>query len=63
MPDSREVAARIIHLIFHEPHIDADTQLEEIHLLEAVADIVDEALDEQDRYSRAEAEHEWEEPL
>ena len=56
MPDSREVAAKIIHLVFHEPHIDADTQLEEIHLLESIADIVDEALEEQERYTRRECE-------
>lgn len=56
MPDSREVAAKIIHLVFHEPHIDADTHLEEIHLLESIADIVDEALEEQERYTRRECE-------
>jgi len=59
MPDSREVAARIIHLIFHEPRIDADTPLEEIHLLESIADIIDEALDEQERDTWAEAEAEF----
>jgi len=59
MPDSREVAAQIIHLVFHEPRIDADTQLEEIHLLESVADIIDEALDEQERDAWAEAEAEF----
>ena len=56
MPDSRKVAALIIHLIFHQPHIDADTPLEEVHLLESIADIVDEALDEQERYTRLECE-------
>ncbi len=57
MPDSRKVAALIIDLIFHQPHIDADTQLEEVHLLESIADIVDEALDEQERYTRLECEN------
>lgn len=43
MPDSREVAAEIIDLIFHEPRIDEGTPLEEVHLLESIADILDEA--------------------
>ena len=49
MPDSRETAAKIIELIFHTPHIDADTQLEEIHLLEQIADILDEDFEEYER--------------
>ena len=56
MPDSREVAGRIIQLIFHEPRIDAGTSYEEIHLLESVADIVDDALIEQERETRSECE-------
>lgn len=65
MPDSREVATRIIDLVFHQPRIDADSPLEEIHLLESIADIVDDALTEQDRESRSEAktETEWVELL
>ena len=46
MPDSREVAAEIIDLIFHEPRIDEGTPLEEVHLLESVADILDEVFRE-----------------
>ena len=46
MPDSREVAAEIIDLIFHTPHIDEGTPLEEVHLLESVADILDEVFRE-----------------
>ena len=46
MPDSREVAADIIDLIFHEPRIDEGTPLEEVHLLESIADILDEAFGE-----------------
>lgn len=42
LPDSREVAEEIIDLIFHTPHIDEGTPLEEIHLLESIADILDE---------------------
>ncbi len=45
MPNPREVAAQIIDLVFHQPRIDADTPLEEIHLQESIADIVEEALD------------------
>jgi len=57
MPDSREVATRIIDLVFHQPRIDADSPLEEIHLLESIADIVDDALTEQDRETRQECEN------
>lgn len=46
MSDSRETAARIIDLVFHTPRIDAGTPLEEIHLLESIADILDEEFDE-----------------
>jgi hypothetical protein len=46
MSDPREVAAEIIDLIFHQPHVDADTPLEEVHLLESVADILEEAFGE-----------------
>ena len=49
MPDSREVAARIIDLVFHTPHIDAGTPLEELHLLEQIADELDEAFGEYER--------------
>jgi len=49
MPDSRETAARIIDLVFHTPRIDADTPLEEIHLLESIADILEEDFDEYER--------------
>jgi hypothetical protein len=63
MPDAREVASKIIDLVFHTPRIDADSPLEEIHLLESIADIVDDALIEQDRESRAETESNWVEPL
>lgn len=59
MPDPREVASRIIDLIFHTPRIDADSPLEEIHLLESVADIVDDALIEQERETRAEVQEEY----
>jgi hypothetical protein len=45
MPDPREVAAQIYDLVFRQPRIDADTPLEEIHLQESIADIVEEALD------------------
>ena len=58
MPDSREVAGRIIDLVFHTPRIDADSPLEEIHLLESIADIVDDALIEQERETRQEVEDE-----
>lgn len=49
MPDSRETASRIIDLVFHTPRIDADTPLEEIHLLESIADILEEDFDEYER--------------
>jgi hypothetical protein len=49
MPDSREVAARIIDLVFHTEHIDAGTPLEELHLLEQIADELDEAFGEYER--------------
>ena len=49
MPDSRETASRIIDLVFHTPRIDADTPLEEIHLLEQIADILDEEFNEYER--------------
>lgn len=49
MPDSREVAAEIIDLIFHTPHIDEGTPLEEVHLLESIADILDEYFGEYER--------------
>ena len=49
MPDSRETAARIIDLVFHTPHIDLDTPLEEIHLLEQIADLLDEEFNEYER--------------
>jgi hypothetical protein len=49
MPDSREVAGRIIDLVFHTPRIDVDTPLEEIHLFESIADILDEEFDEYER--------------
>jgi hypothetical protein len=56
MPDPKEVAQQIIDLCFHAPHVDAGTYLEEIHLLESVADLIDEALDEQERETRKECE-------
>lgn len=49
MTDSREVAAEIIDLIFHTPHIDEGTPLEEVHLLESIADILDEYFGEYER--------------
>ena len=59
MPDAREVAQEIIDLVFHTPHVDEGTKLEEIHLLEAIADIVDAALIDQDRESRRDAEENY----
>ena len=56
MPDPKEVAQEIIDLVFHTPHVDEGTKVEEIHLLESIADIVDDALVEQDRESRRDAE-------
>ena len=56
MPDPREVAAQIIDLVLHQPRIDADTPLEEIHLQESIADIVEEALDEEYRSGVREGE-------
>lgn len=55
MPDAREVAQKIIDLL-KEPRIDADTPLEDLHLLEQIADIVDDALTEEYREGRAEGE-------
>jgi hypothetical protein len=49
MPDSRELAARIIDLVFHTPRIDVDTPLEEIHLLESITDLIEEEYDEYER--------------
>jgi hypothetical protein len=60
MADSKEVAQEIIDLVFHTPHVDAGTGLEEIHLLESITDIIEEALDPQERDIRNEVE--WEEP-
>ena len=40
-PDPRETAQQILD-IFREPHIDEGTELEDIHLLEAIADILEE---------------------
>lgn len=59
MPDAREVAQQIMDLVFHTPRIDANSPLEEIHLLESVADIVDDALIEQERETRAEVQEEY----
>ena len=59
MPDPKEVAQEIIDLIFHTPHVDAGTGLEEIHLLESVTDIIDEALTTTERDAWAEAEAEY----
>jgi hypothetical protein len=56
MPDPKEVAQEIIDLVFHTPHVDAGTGLEEVHLLESITDIIEEALDDQDRESRRDAE-------
>jgi hypothetical protein len=49
MSDPREVAARILDLVFHTPRIDAGTPLEEIHLQESIADILEEEFDEYER--------------
>ena len=46
MDKSREVAAEILELI-RQPHIDAGTPLEDIHLLESVANILEEHLDQE----------------
>ena len=59
MPDPKEVAQEIIDLIFHTPHVDAGTKMEEIHLLESVTDIIDEALTTTERDAWAEAEAEY----
>lgn len=45
-PDAREVAQQIIDLAYHQPHINAGTELEEIHLVESIADILEEAFNE-----------------
>jgi hypothetical protein len=60
MPDPREIAQEIIDLIFHTPHVDAGTKLEEVHLLESVADIVEEALTTAERDTWAQAREEYE---
>jgi hypothetical protein len=46
MDKAREIAEEIMAL-FRQPHIDAGTPLEDIHLVESIADIVDVALDEE----------------
>ncbi len=48
MPDPREVADQIMEL-FSAPHIDAGTPLEDIHLSEQIADILEEAFGEYER--------------
>ena len=46
MDKPREIAAEILELL-HQPHIDAGTPLEDIHLLESIADILEEHLDQE----------------
>lgn len=55
MDKARELAEEIIELI-KQPHIDAGTELEEIHLLESIADIIDAALDDERREGIREGE-------
>ncbi len=55
MDKARELAKEILELI-KQPHVDAGTPLEDIHLLESIADIVDEALDEEYREGVREGE-------
>ena len=42
----REIAAEILELI-RQPHIDAGTPLEDIHLLESISDILEEHLNQE----------------
>lgn len=44
MDKAREIAEEIVEL-FRQPHIDANTPLEDIHLVEAIADIIEMHLD------------------
>lgn len=46
MDKAREIAEEILEL-FRQPHIDAGTPLEDIHLVESIADIIDARLDEE----------------
>lgn len=44
MDKAREIAEEIMEL-FRQPHIDAGTPLEDAHLMESIADIIDSHLD------------------
>lgn len=44
MDKAREVAEEIVE-IFRQPHIDAGTPLEDAHLIETIADIIEAHLD------------------
>jgi hypothetical protein len=55
MDKAREVAEEILELI-KQPHIDAGTPLEDIHLVESIADIIDAALDDERREGIREGE-------
>lgn len=46
MDKIREIAEEILDL-FHQPHIDAGTPLEDAHLLESIADIIEVHLDQE----------------
>ena len=46
MDKPREVAAEILELI-RQPHVDAGTPLEDIHLLESISDILEEHLNQE----------------
>jgi hypothetical protein len=55
MDKARELAEEILELI-KQPRIDAGTPLEDIHLLESIADIIDAALDQEYRDGKSEGE-------
>ena len=44
MDKAKEIAEEIVEL-FRQPHIDAGTPLEDIHLVESIADIIESHLD------------------
>jgi hypothetical protein len=46
MDKSREIAEEILEL-FRQPHIDVGTPLEDIHLVESIADIIEENLNQE----------------
>ena len=46
MDKAKEIAEEILEL-FRQPHIDAGTPLEDIHLVESIADIVEEYLNQE----------------